>query len=209
MTKYGMVIDMRRCYGCNSCAMACKVENNVPDGIWWSKAKTVGGDVEDTPAGEEPSDLSMRYFTYACQHCDEPACVDVCPTGASMKREEDGIVTIDWETCIGCKTCITACPYDGVRTYVDGEPSYFLDFAVGDASIPAHKANVVEKCTFCVHRVDRGERPACVDICRAMARFWGDLDDPGSDVSKLLAEREYDQLLAESGTGPNVYLLKA
>lgn len=126
-----------------------------------------------------------------------------------MKREEDGIVTIDWETCIGCKTCITACPYDGVRTYVDGEPSYFLDFAVGDASIPAHKANVVEKCTFCVHRVDRGERPACVDICRAMARFWGDLDDPGSDVSKLLAEREYDQLLAESGTGPNVYLLKA
>ncbi|RDC03132.1 4Fe-4S dicluster domain-containing protein [Eggerthella lenta] len=208
MTKYGMAIDMRRCFGCKSCAVACKCENNLPDGVWWNQAKTVGGEVDDTPAGEAPSELSMKFFTFACQHCDKPACVEVCPTGASAKRD-DGIVTVDYEACIGCKSCITACPYEGVRTYIDGEPAWFLDFAVGDIDAPAHRANVVEKCTFCAHRIDRGERPACVDICRAQARFWGDLDDPDSDVSRLLAEREYEQLLIENGTGPNVYLLKA
>ena len=195
----GFHVATDHCYGCKTCTVACANEHLLNPGVLLRRVRQI--DVSE-PVGH-------AFVSMGCNHCDEPACVDVCPTGASMKREEDGIVTIDWETCIGCKTCITACPYDGVRTYVDGEPSYFLDFAVGDASIPAHKANVVEKCTFCVHRVDRGERPACVDICRAMARFWGDLDDPGSDVSKLLAEREYDQLLAESGTGPNVYLLKA
>lgn len=209
MTKYAMVIDMRRCFGCNRRAMACKVENNLPDGVWWNRAKTVGGETENTPAGIEPGELSMKFFTYACQHCDEPACVKVCPTGASMKRKEDGIVVVDQEECIGCKTCIEACPYEGVRTYIDGEPQWFLDFPVGDAQAKQHKANTVEKCTFCAHRVDRGERPACVDICRVNARFWGDLDDPESDVSKLLKEREYEQLLDENGTGPNVYLLKA
>lgn len=207
MTKYAMVIDMGRCYGCNSCAMACKVENNIPDGVWWNRAQTVGGVSENTPSGEYPGEVSMRFFTYACQHCDEPACAEVCPTGATVKRE-DGIVTVDYEACIGCKSCITACPYEGVRTFIDGEPSWFLDFPVGDAQAPAHKANVVEKCTFCAHRVDRGERPACVDICRAHARHWGDLDNPESDVSKLLQEREHEQLLPEYGTGPNVYLLK-
>ena len=189
MTKYGMVIDMRRCFGCKSCAVACKCENNVPDTVWWNTVKTVGGEVDDTPAGESPDQLSMHFFTYACQHCDEPACAEVCPTGATVKRE-DGIVTIDWEECIGCKSCITACPYEGVRTYVE-EPSYYLDFATGDADVPPHKAGVVEKCTFCAHRVDRGEEPACVYLCRARARHWGDLDDPESDVSKLLREREY------------------
>lgn len=208
MTKYGMVIDMRRCIGCSSCAIACKVENNLPDGVSWSEVVTVGGKEQDTPAGTDPSELSMHFFTYACQHCDEPACVDVCPTGASIKREEDGIVVIDWETCIGCKTCITACPYEGVRTYIDGDPSHYLDFAVGDADAPVHKANVVEKCTFCAHRIDRGDRPACADVCRFKARYWGDLDDPESDVAKLIKEREYEQLLTDSGTGPNIYLLK-
>ena len=209
MTKYGMAIDMRRCFGCKSCVMACKTENNVPDGIWWNNTVTVGGAVENTPAGSKPDELSMKFFTFACQHCDEPACVAVCPTGATTKREEDGIVTIDWETCIGCKTCITACPYEGVRTYVEEEPSYFLDFPTGDAAVPPHRAKVVEKCTFCMHRIDRGERPACADVCRVQARYFGDLDDPDSTISKLLKEREYDQLLTEYGTGPNVYLLKA
>lgn len=208
MTKYGMVIDQRRCFGCNSCAMACKAENNLPDNVWWNRSKTVGGESESTPAVTDSGELSMHFFTYACQHCDEPACVEVCPTGASVKRE-DGIVTVDYEACIGCKSCITACPYEGVRTYIDGDPSWFLEFPVGDVDAPVHKGNVVEKCTFCAHRVDRGERPACVDICRAHARFWGDLDDPESDVSKLLQEHEYEQLLTDYGTGPNVYLLKA
>lgn len=208
MTKYAMVIDMRRCIGCSTCVVACKQENNLPDKVFWSKVHTVGGAEQDTPAGSDPRELSMKFFTYACQHCDNPACVEVCPTGASVKRE-DGIVTVDQEECIGCKTCMEACPYEGVRTYIDGEPQWFLDFATGDAEAIEHKANTVEKCTFCAHRIDRGERPACADLCRFNARFWGDLDDPESDVSKLLKEREYEQLLTENGTGPNVYLLKA
>ena len=199
MTRYGMAVDTRRCVACNMCATTCKVENNVPDTVWYNRAQTEGGDFIYTPAG--------TFYTYSCQHCDDPACVSVCPTGASMKRE-DGIVLIDVETCIGCKTCMTACPYPGVRTYIDGEPQYVLDFAVGDAQAPAHKANSVEKCTFCAHRVDRGEKPACVAACRYKARTFGDLDDPSSDISKLLASREYTQLEAEVDTGSCFFLLK-
>lgn len=207
MTRYAMVVDSRRCFGCESCAMACKAENNLPDGVWWNRGVTVGGDFKGTPAGEAPEELSMRFHTMSCQHCEKPMCVASCPTGASYIRD-DGIVMVDWDECIGCQTCITACPYEGVRTYIDGDPEWFLDFPVGDKDAPTHKDNVVEKCTFCAHRIDRGERPACVDICRVNARFWGDLDDPESDVSKLLAEREYEQLLTDAGTGPNMYILK-
>lgn len=207
MARYGMAIDMKRCAGCNNCAIACKVENNLPDGVWWNRAQTVGGDVENTPAGTFPN-VSMSFYTLACQHCASPACVEVCPTGASHVLEGSNIVVIDWEQCIGCKSCMEACPYDGVRTLNEGEPAYTLDFAVGDQEVPAHKANVVEKCTFCSHRIARGERPACADVCRCVARFFGDLDDPESEISKLIASREYDQLLPDAGTSPSIYLLK-
>lgn len=207
MTRYGMVIDRGRCMGCNRCSTACLVEHNLPDGVLWTSAKSIGGDVFRTAGGTYPDGLFMEFYTLACQHCSEPACVEVCPTGASAKRE-DGIVTIDWEACIGCESCIAACPYEGVRTLVDGEPQYQLDFKVGDATVPDHRANVVEKCTFCVERIDRGELPRCIDLCQARARYFGDLDDPESEVSKIVAEREYDQLLADMGTGPNVYFLK-
>lgn len=208
MTKYGMVIDKKRCVSCNRCAMACVVEHNLPNGVLWNRGLTMGGDFFRTPAGTYPDGLSMEFYTLACQHCDDPACVEVCPTGASYKREEDGVVLVDSEKCIGCESCIAGCPYEGVRVLVDGEPEYYLDFAVGDAQVPAHKANTMGKCTFCVERLDRGEAPRCAEVCFAHARYFGDLDDPESKVSKLLAEREYDQLLADQGTGPNVYFLK-
>lgn len=207
MTRYGMAVDTKRCVSCNRCAMACIVEHNLPDGVLWNRAVTEGGDYFRNPGGVYPDELSIAFYTLACQHCDSPACLDVCPTGATEKRE-DGIVTVDAENCIGCKSCITACPYDGVRVSIDGEPQYQLDFAVGDAQVPAHKSGTVEKCTFCVERIDRGEPPRCVDVCFAHARFFGDLDDPESDLSKILAMREYDRLLADQGTGPNVYFLK-
>lgn len=208
MTRYGMAVDTARCVGCNTCAMACKVENNVPDLVWWNRAKTEGGDFTYTPEGTYPGDLHMMFYTWSCQHCDNPSCVEVCPTGASVKRD-DGIVTVDWETCIGCKSCMTACPYDGVRTYIEPDgPVYTLDFAVGDSSVPAHKPGVVEKCTFCSQRIDRGEKPACVDVCRYTARFFGDLDDPSSEISQILESRDYDQMYVEEGTSPNFYLLK-
>ena len=208
MTRYAMAIDTKRCAGCNCCAMACKVENNVPEGNWWNRAKTAGGSYEATPAGTYPDNLSMYFYTLACQHCSNPACVEVCPTGASSIDETTGAVLIDYEVCIGCKSCMEACPYEGVRCFNENEPAYYLDFATGDVEAPTHLQGVVEKCTFCNHRLLRGERPACVDICSYGARFFGDLDDPESTVSKLLAVRDSEQLLIEQGTEPNVYFLK-
>ena len=134
--------------------------------------------------------------------------IAVLEAGNSLDKRKCPIDGDKIKSCIGCKTCMTACPYPGVRTYIDGEPQYVLDFAVGDAQAPAHKANSVEKCTFCAHRVDRGEKPACVAACRYKARTFGDLDDPSSDISKLLASREYTQLEAEVDTGSCFFLLK-
>lgn len=133
--------------------------------------------------------------------------MEVCPTGATMKDEETGIVTVDAETCIGCKTCMQACPYE-VRVYNDGEPKYAMEFAVGFADAPQHVSNTVEKCTMCSNLIARGEKPMCVQACVGYARFFGDLDDPNSEVSKLIAEREWEQLLPEQGTNPSVYYLK-
>lgn len=204
--RYGFVIDMQRCIGCHTCSVACRTENNLPEGVWWNRTLTEGGDEMDTPSGEFP-DVAMSYYTVACQHCSKPACADVCPVGATYKDEETGIVHQDYSKCIGCQMCISACPYEGVRHFNDGEPTWALDFAMGDPDVPAHRANVVEKCTMCAHRVARDEEPMCVKVCPTRARFWGDLDDPESEVSKLIAEREYKQLLAEEGTEPNVYYL--
>ncbi len=207
MTKLGMAIDTKRCAGCNRCAMACIIEHNLPNGVRWNRVISVGGEEFRTPAEDADGNLTLSFYTMACQHCNEPACVAVCPTGASTKRE-DGIVVVDYQTCIGCESCINACPYTGVRTKLDGEPVHPLDFVIGDDAVQVHRADTVSKCTFCVERIDRGERPRCVDLCFAHARFFGDLDDPDSEVSKALASREYDQLLVEQGTGPNVYFLK-
>ncbi|MEC4176814.1 4Fe-4S dicluster domain-containing protein [Adlercreutzia sp. R7] len=204
-----MAIDTLFCVGCDQCSLTCKVEHNLPDEVWWSRART-STDAEGfgcgLPEGTYPN-LSSSWYTLGCQHCDNPACLEACPTGATEKRE-DGLVTVDPEVCIGCKSCIAACPYEGVRTLLDEEPQWYLDFPVGDAAMPAHVGNTVGKCTFCVERIDRGERPACVDVCQAVARYFGDLDDPDSEISKVLAEREYDRLLEDQGTGPNVYFLK-
>ena len=206
MTRYGMAIDTNRCYGCNKCSMTCKVEHNLHENVLWSRAPTAGGDHFWTPAGEYPANLSMSFYTMACQHCSEPACVEVCPTGASMKRE-DGIVVVNYEECIGCETCAVACPYEGVRTLLEA-PEYLVEWKLGDLAVSDVVENTMSKCTFCVERVDRGEKPVCVEMCHMAARKFGDLDDPESDVSKAIAGREYDQLLADMGTGPSVYFLK-
>ena len=206
MTKFAMAIDKKRCVACNRCSMACKVEHNLPLGLLWNQALYNGTDRLLVPQGTQEEGLKTEMYTLACQHCDEPACVEACPTGASAKRE-DGIVWVDSELCIGCESCVAACPYEGVRTNAK-DPQWALDFKVGDAAVPDIVRNTVSKCTFCVERIDRGERPACADICFAHARYFGDLDDPDSEVSKVLAEREYDQLLLDQGTGPNVYFLK-
>ena len=205
--QYGMLIDTKRCVACNTCVVACKIENNLPEGVRWNNVVNVGGDNPDSPTGEYPNLTPMWTYTISCQHCTEPACVAVCPAEATWKDSETGIVTSDPEKCIGCGLCIEACPYD-VRVMIEDEPKYYLDFATGGQGILPHIKGTVGKCTFCQHRVVDGDVPFCVEVCPARARIFGDLDDPESEVSKKLAERESEQLHTEAGTGPNVYLLR-
>lgn len=202
MTRYGMAVDLTRCIGCNACAMACKVSNNLPKDIWWNEIRMTHGGAFDTSTGEYGAN-EMVYQPTNCMHCANAACVEVCPTGATSKRD-DGIVTVDAEACIGCESCIKACPYD-VRHLLATEPEYYTDFAIGDVSAPQHLVDTVGKCDFCAGRVDRGDKPACMELCPGRARYWGDLDDPDSEISKVLEGREVKVLLEEEGTEPSFF----
>lgn len=203
--RYGMAIDLGRCIGCHACSVACKSANNLPNTIWWNRVLTVGGDQLDTASGTYPN--NKKYFlSVNCQHCDNPSCVKSCPTGATYKRKEDGIVIQDYDKCIGCRMCMVACPYNA-RSFNWSKPEYYADHALGDIDAPVHQYNVVEKCTFCVNRIAKNEKPACMELCPGRARFWGDLDDPGSEVSKVIKGRSYVKLLEEKGTKPSVFYL--
>jgi molybdopterin-containing oxidoreductase family iron-sulfur binding subunit len=204
--QYAMVIDLVGCIGCQTCAVACKMAHNLPKDIWRCDVKTEGGDSFDTPAGHFPEN-TMQWRPTTCNHCENPACVAVCPAGATYKDENTGIVVQDTSLCIGCQSCIRACPYEGVRTYLTDEPRYPIDFALGYEDEPAHIVNTVEKCTFCYERVRNGEEPACMRLCIGRSRFWGDIEDSQSEVSQLLANRRYEQMNTEAGTGPYVYYL--
>ena len=206
MTRYGMVIDLARCMGCQTCAVYCKSANNLPQGVWWNRVETEGGTYTDAAGGTDAApELSFRPI--GCQHCATPACAAVCPTGATTKDPETGIVHIDGDVCIGCKSCMQACPYN-VRTCLEEEPVWDIAHATGFPDAPKHQQNTVEKCTFCYQRIERGEEPACMVLCPARARFFGDLDDPDSAVSRVMAGREAEQLLVEEGTDPSVYYLR-
>ena len=183
MTKMTMVVDLDKCIGCYACEIACKQENDVALGSYWNKVHVMG------PYGEFP-DVHMYWLPTLCQHCDEPTCVSVCPTHATYQREEDGIVLIERDKCIGCQYCAMACPY-GARTF-------------------NKKQKVVEKCTLCAHLQAVGERPACVKCCSTEARLFGDLDDPDSEVSRALAEAGDENIhsLPDVGNRPSIkYLL--
>ena len=204
--RYGMAIDLKGCSGCHTCAMACKLAHNLPKDVWWNHVLTVGGESHDTASGTYPN-CDLSFMPFACQHCENPACVAVCPTGATYKREEDGIVVQDITKCIGCRACEAACPYVGVRTYIAEEPDYSCEIAVGDYDAPVHTQNTMEKCDFCLSRLQRGEKLACMEHCPGDARFFGDLDDPESDVCKAIKDREYIRLKEEEGTEPNIFYL--
>ena len=141
----------------------------------------------DMVGGSYPDNLQFGYVPVACQHCENPACVKVCPVGATYKDPETGVVRQDYDKCIGCRMCLAACPYTGVRSFNWEEPAYYADFALGDADAAKHEKHTVEKCIFCTQRVARGEQPACVADCIGRARHFGDLDDPNSEAAKVVA----------------------
>ena len=202
---YGMAIDLQLCFGCTECAVACKSNNNLPNNMWWNRVLTDGGDYPDTAKGTYPQ-VCMAHYPVGCQHCANPACAKVCPVGATWRDEKTGIVVQDVDKCIGCRMCMAACPYSA-RTFNWEEPAYAVDFPLGDFDAPKHVAGAVEKCTFCANRLARGEEPACMEHCPGRARYWGDLDDPGSDVSRAIAGRPTVRLLEDKGTEPSVYYL--
>lgn len=198
--RYGMVIDLRRCIGCNSCTIACKQEHGTGPGIFLSRTIV-------SERGRYPK-ARMDYLPLLCMHCEDAPCVKACPTGASRKLES-GVVVVDQDKCMGCQSCITSCPYDA-RVLVTKAAPYYGEKGVTDyekSCRDRHQAGTVEKCDFCIDRVEAGLTTACVLTCPAHARIFGDLDDPASDVSKLIAERGGYQLQPQHGTGPSVFYL--
>ena len=203
MTRWGMVLDLARCIGCNACTVSCKIENGTPADHYWARVYT-------EEQGEFPN-VKTTYVPALCNHCVDAPCVAVCPTGASHQRD-DGIVLVDQHTCIGCRACMMACPYSARFYLRDGmlDTGYHGQerTAYEDAKWQWFTEGTVTKCTFCAHRVDTGLEPACVVTCPAEARIFGDLDDPESAPSRLIRERNGVQPLAELGTNPSVYYVE-
>ncbi len=203
--RLGLVVDLDICVGCHACAVSCKEWNTGgyhapltdtnpyganPTGVWLNRVH--GFEVAPSNSGPDAPSKTV-YFPKSCLHCDDAPCVTVCPTGASYKRDEDGIVLVEEDKCIGCKLCSWACPY-GAREY-DGD------------------AGVMKKCTLCIDRIynenlEVEERqPVCVSTCPSNARFFGDFNDPDSEVSRLTVERGGYDLMPEMETKPvNKYL---
>ena len=202
MTKLAIGINLHRCIGCNTCAVACKMQNNVPDGMLWNRVLTEGCERFDGAEGTYPN-LSRTYLPLACQHCENPACERVCPTGATYK-DDKGRVEIDYDKCIGCRMCMAACPYNA-RNFNWQTPVRVTGANYGDAEVPVRPKGVAEKCTLCKERTDRGEEPMCVVCCPAQARIFGDLDDPDSEISQIILNRKAWTLLENQGTRPSVH----
>jgi tetrathionate reductase subunit B len=179
MPRYGMVIDETKCVGCYSCRVACQNQYNLAENESYNH-------LEEREYGTFPN-YTREFRPVQCQHCDNPPCVKVCPTGASYKRKEDGIVLVDKDKCIGCKYCIAACPYN-VRII--------------------SKEGYIEKCRFCIDFVEKGGQPACMTTCMTGVRMFGDLDDPNSDISQYIVKHKLTQFKAELNTKPRIYYKK-
>ena len=174
--KYAIVIDSAKCIDCKACMIACKVENNVPEGSWRNWIR---------PLLDRSGERKSEFQPGQCMQCDSPSCVAACPVGATYKQP-DGLVVIDPKKCIGCGNCITACPYG--------------------ARYRNSTRHIADKCDFCEHRLKRGEEPACVVTCPTKTRIFGDLNDPQSEVSRLVKEEKLVRVVAPHiNTRPNIY----
>jgi Fe-S-cluster-containing dehydrogenase component len=175
--RYAMAVDTRRCVGCNACVIACKTENALPEGGFRDW-------IVQEVWGTFP-DLSMQIRSERCNQCSDSPCVASCPTGASHYGP-GGVVLVNRAKCTGCKACMASCPYGARYVHPDGH---------------------VDKCTFCLHRVEQGETTACVEVCPTRSLTFGDRNDPDSPVSRLLAARRHEVVKPEAGTEPNVFFL--
>lgn len=178
--QYALVFDLRRCIGCHTCVVACRVENNLDGKQAWISVPTGSGASSDLPLGKFP-DLKLYWQPTTCMHCHKPSCLEACPDQAIYKRP-DGIVLIDREKCTGCRLCETACPYGAIK---------FND-----------REKVAEKCTLCCHRIEQGLLPFCAKECIWGAIHFGDINDPRSEVSRLIKSRKGYVLKPEEGTHP-------
>jgi molybdopterin-containing oxidoreductase family iron-sulfur binding subunit len=217
--RFGMVIDLGKCIGCRRCMYACKRENNVSDTIsppyimvFQTQAST-GITSGNFPSADRPWEGTTMYYTklredkwympVQCNHCDNAPCVQVCPTGASYK-DPDGLVLIDYDKCIGCRYCMTACPYNA-RRFNWWEPKISADRI--NPLVPMRRHGVVEKCTFCVHRTRRGQFTRCVEVCPNNARTFGNFNDPDSTVSKLIETERNFRIKEGLNTEPRIWYM--
>lgn len=223
--RFGMMIDVGACIGCRRCQHACRLENNVPDApsnMHWIDLYEMTNDtpvtaVESIPPTnavidyEDSPKKDHWYLSFNCFHCDNPPCTRVCPTGATYK-DEDGLVLINYDICIGCRYCMAACPYNA-RRFNWWEPQHPasrtspVDGSVVtlNEEVPLRVRGVTEKCTFCVHRVRDGKNPKCVEVCPVNARHFGDFNDPDSEVSKLLKTERTIRIRENLGSQPKLY----
>ena len=209
MSRWGMVIDLFRCIGCHACTYACKVENRTGKGVFWTL-------VYDYERGKYPN-VMRSFLPILCMHCKDAPCERVCPSGATYKRV-DGIIAVDQNKCISCKACMVACPYH-VR-FENPEDTYLtMEGCQKQEHDSLRQPGIIEKCNFCKDRIEWGiahglmpgmewdANPACVNACPVNARTFGNLDDPNSEISKLISSEKGDVLLGELGTGPAVFYI--
>jgi Fe-S-cluster-containing dehydrogenase component len=219
--RWVMVIDLRRCVGCHACTISCVAENKLPPGVVYRP-------VIEEEFGTFPN-VGRRFTPRPCMQCDNPPCVSVCPVNATYKNE-DGVVVVDYDQCIGCRACLTACPYgartsDFNHTYTGHTPAaddgivgrdtaskyeMLPMFEYGEERTRENKASPVgnaRKCHFCLHRVKQGELPACVSSCIGRATLFGDANDPNSLVAEMIALPNVFRLKEELGTEPRVFYL--
>jgi len=213
--RWGMAVDLTQCVRCYACVAACRIEHFLPIGMSWPRlvAMETGG---DSP--------TVSTYSVRCNQCQDAPCVEVCPTGATYQRE-DGIVAIDQDKCVGCRYCVIACPYQN-RVFLsrDKNRGFFpgrveTDFEKAGKELYRHQIGTTEKCNFCAERIDAGlarglkpgvdreATPACVNTCPAQALTFGDLDDPNSEISRLIKEKDGFQLHPEYDTNPSVYFI--
>jgi phenylacetyl-CoA:acceptor oxidoreductase subunit 1 len=213
MTRWGMVVDLRKCIGCETCKHVCNDANQAQSGTPWRQVVDVT--MEENPKGQKV------FLTLGCMHCNEPPCRKVCPTGATNRRP-DGIVDIDHELCVGCGACILACPYKARSITFQDKISFEKNHGLENSGWKKpDRIGICSKCDFCVSRLDAGLKkglkpgqdfeatPMCVRYCIAEAMHFGDLDDPQSKVSQLIRENKTTRLNEELQTEPCVfYILK-